>query len=307
MSLREQAAREAFVYGVPPVALYRVLHDLVLAPPGRRSRTSFNRPVTGRVSAGLGGVPGPATPGSVPFCGWLDLRGGPVVLSVPADHVGESGTASAALFDLYAEPVGRLPSGTGDAGSSVLLVGPSWEPPTLPTDVGVVVRCRTDLCLVVGQLIRGERDDGVRELLRPMRVRPVDEGTVAVSPLPAPVPPVDVCRPPTADFLRVLDWVLQLMPAMPGEEELRAELETIGVSCGADLLEEALAEDRLDGQLTEGLRRGFDDVRHRVATLGAGGPHLALRLDRAARVTAGLLEEAGGRRTAMGTVRPLVR
>lgn len=288
MSLREQVAHEAFVYGVPAVALYRILHELVLAGARRLRVSSFNQVSSGPLPAGLRELVGDGAPDSTPFCGWFDLRGGPVVLTVPSEGVERS--ASVSVLDLYADQVGQVPLGIEPAGRSLLLVGPSWEP-ALWTGVAEIHRCRTDLCLAVGQTVPGAARGPVRVLQSPVSVQPLGEET-ALLPLPTPVPPVDVSRPPTAAFLVVLGWMLPLMPAPPGEDELRAGLETIGLGCGDEALAEALEEDRLDGQLTQGLRRGFEDVRQSSHEAEhACGAVPADYMARAARVLTGLLEE----------------
>lgn len=293
MSARKQAARRAFVYGVPAVALYRVLHEQVLAPVRPAPGRGFNLVRYGHFPAGLDGFSAPTEPERTwTFTGWLDLRGGPIALRVLPERFGRA--TSASLLDLYAEPVGRITSPRDTPGRWLLLAGPSWEP-DLSADVEAVLRCRTDLCLAVGHVTSGEGRDHARDLRPPMVVQPSAapagvRGTPV--PLPRPVAPVDVGRRPTAaEFLTVLDWTLALMPTPPGEEELRAELELVGVGAGPDALAEALAEDHRDGQLTEGLRRGFDDVRRSVT---AGRPHgrqpdAGRYLSRAARVLGCLL------------------
>jgi hypothetical protein len=287
MSLREQVARQAFVYGLPTVLLHGVLHRLVLDRE-RSGHPTFNTLSTGALPAGLGSIAGPVARGSSPFCGWIDLRSGPVLLTAPPDGLGSS--VSATVLDLYAEEVGRLASGPAPAGSSLLLAGPSWEP-LQPVDAAVH-RCLTDLCLTVGQVVPADVDGPVRVLHPPLVVEPLEE-TSDRMPLADPVPPVDLRVPPTVAFLVALDWMLPLMPTPPGEDELRAELETIGLGGGSDALADALAEDRLDGQLTEGLRRGWELVRR-------GGPSESSRgrsagraddVARAVRVLAALFEE----------------
>lgn len=277
MTLRERAARTAFVYGVPTVALYAVLHDLALAPHRKGRRATPNELRFGSLPAGLIGLSGASSPGSSPFCGWFDLRGGPVLVALPSDTVG--GPVSATLLDLYADEVSLVPNGTARSDWAFLLTGPSWAPDA-PTQLTSVLRCRTDLCLVVGRHGPQDHDGRVRALRPPVLVRAID---VQSASLPDPVRPVDVRCPPTVEFLTALDWMLPLMPVLPGEEELRAELEVIGVACGPDALDEAFAEDRRDGQLTEGLRAGFDDVRRRMAA-SSGTSLPGDRLDRAARV-----------------------
>jgi hypothetical protein len=65
--------------------------------------------------------------------------------------------------------------------------------------------------------------------------------------------------------------MLPLMPMRPGDEDLRADLEVVGVGLGPDALAQAIEEDRHDGQLTAGLRHGFEDVR-RAQTSSSSRP-----------------------------------
>jgi hypothetical protein len=305
MSLREQAARRAFVYGVPAVALYGDLHERSLGPAVRRQQ----RPITplrrtGGLPTGLEALSGAGAPVSEAYSAWIDLRGGPVIARLCASD----GPASATFLDLYAEQVADLRSLPGGDEDALVLAGPCWEP--VPGTPGIRVhRCRTDLCWAVGQGV-GAASARSPVTGSPLRVEPLRE-LASTLPFATPVPPVDVRRPPTCAFLVALDWLLPLMPTPAGEEELRAELETIGVGCGRASLAEALAEDQVDGELTEGLRRGYRDVRRRVQGDVPDGPPIAAdpHLLRAVRVLAVLdppVRSAralvhGGRRRGPGT------
>lgn len=204
---------------------------------------------------------GPPSSGGEAACVWLDLRGGPLqVERSPDPAVGAPAVTT--LLDLHADVIGTVPDDRGGPLGPYVLAGPSWEPP-VAAGAAVVLRCPTDLCLAVGGI---------------PRVRPcVDrDGSGEPLPLPPPVPPVDVRLPPTLAFLEVLDWMLALMPPRPGEEELRADLQMIGVTCGPGALADVAAEDRLDGEVTEGLRLGFEDAR-RSGLTDALPLHLHLR------------------------------
>ena len=258
MSLREEVARQAYVWGLATVRLYAVLYELVLAPKWDGGGSGMNRVLHGPFSAEISDLVGPVAPGAAPFCAWLDLRNGPLLVERP--HGTTAGSAAAAtLLDLYADVVGQVPEELDTSVRAALLAGPSWEPAE-PTDAVTVLRCPTDLCLAVGQV---RADDVPGYNAGPsavLAVGPVTGEDHEPAPLPPPVPPVDVRRPPTVAFLRVLDWMLTLMPTLPGEDDLRADLQVVGVAYGPAALDEAVAQDRLDGQVTAGLRRGFQDM-----------------------------------------------
>ncbi|WP_406830797.1 DUF1254 domain-containing protein [Pedococcus sp. KACC 23699] len=261
MSLREQVAQQAFVWGLPAVTLYAVLHEQVLAPAHNGLAGRLNRVLHGPLPTGLATLSG--TTGPSTFCAWLDLRSGPVHLIVPAVEPRDA-TVRATVFDLSGEVVGQVPEALDTPGHPSVVVGPSWDSPVSP-EVAAILRCRTDLCVAVGVSVdpgrQAQGPQGAPPAGEPVLIHHVGSTTRAPSPLPPPVPPVDVRRPPTVEFLTVLDWMIELMPTTPGEEDLRADLELVGVACGRSALVEAMAEDRLDGQLTEGLRQGFEDVR----------------------------------------------
>ncbi|GAB2856771.1 DUF1254 domain-containing protein [Nocardioides pacificus] len=268
MSLRAEVARQAFVSGLPTVRLYGVLHELVLTPEGGASGYRMNRVLHGELPLAVAGLVEQTGAPAARFCAWLDLRRGPVLVEVRHDTpVGRS--ASTTFLDLYADVVGHVPEDPEASRRASLLTGPSWQSEG-STDAVAVLRCATDLCLAVGQCRREHDATGDRAPSRVLAVRPVSGEDDEPLWLPPPVPPVNVCRPPTMAFLKVLDWMLALMPALPGDEELRADLQVIGVASGPGALDAAIAEDLLDGQVTEGLRLGFEDFRR-----GGRTKHLA--------------------------------
>jgi hypothetical protein len=146
MSLREDVARRAFVWGLAPVAMYGVLHDLVLDPMGHGSASRWHRALPGPPAVRVAGSPTLAVVGSAASCAWLDLRAGPVRLVPPGTAT--AGPPSMMLLDLYAEVVALLPEDPVPSGGGVVVVGPARDP-VAPDDVLAVLRCPTDLCLVL--------------------------------------------------------------------------------------------------------------------------------------------------------------
>jgi hypothetical protein len=248
MSLREDVAHRAFVWGLPAVTLYGLLHELVLAPAADDGESRWNRALPAPSAVHVVGLPSLAVLGSSTSCAWLDLRAGPIGLEITPDATRDR--SSLTLHDLHVDVVASVPEDPDPTSSAFLVVGPGWDP-VVPSEVVAALRCRTDLCLVVSAL------PGSAVAVRPPEPADADPPP----PLPPPVPPVDVARPPTTAFLVVLDWMLGLIPVRPGDEDLRADLEVVGVGRGPVALTEAMAEDLRDGQVTAGLRRGYDDVR----------------------------------------------
>lgn len=183
---------------------------------------------------------------------WLDLRDGPVELTMPPVPAGRY--MAAQLFDLYTYIVGYVsPRTTGRGGGTYLVVGPDGG----DSDAAgrPVFHCPTQLCLV---LVRTELFDdadmvNVAALQDGVHVRaPGPEGA---SPL-IPIEPVDVRAAPTARFLEVLDWMLRLMPVLPEDVVVRDHIRQLRAAPAA-----------MSGDVTAGLADGMADVIARTSTV----------------------------------------
>lgn len=267
-------ARAGFVFGLPTVDLYGILRSFALDPSSPRYKAPLNQVAHSRRLADPADRSIVAMNVDTPYSyAWLDLRAEPMVVGMPA--LPPQRYMSAQVVDLYTYIVGYVsPRTRGRAGGSTLVAGPGWRRP-VPADVPVL-RCPTDLCLV---LIRTQLfDDGdlpnVAALQDQVRVLPLSAWTGSTAPDPpvpglVPISPVDVRRAPTPDFLRVLAWMLRLMPVLPEDAGLRAELAQIGV--GADghdpSLDAVLADPSAAATLTSGLADGLGDLRRRMGAV----------------------------------------
>ena len=269
MTTTSDAARAAYVYGLPTVDLYRILHDFALDAGSAEFKAPLNRISHSRRLADPADHAIVAMNVDTPYSyAWLDLRVEPMVLTMPA--LPEDRYQSAQLVDLYTYIVGYVsPRTSGRGGSDVLIAGPSWTPTAIP-DLRVLT-CPTDLCLVLirTQLFDDDDLDNVIELQEKIRIRPLSQWqrrprpSLSIPP-PTPFPPVEVRSTPTADFLRVLDRMLEFMPALPEDRRIRRDLQSIGVGAG---LEEGLTDQDRVTEIERGLALGKQDLVERMSTV----------------------------------------
>jgi len=260
-----EAAREAYVYGLATVDLYRILHDFALDEGSPEFKAPLNSISHSRRLADPADHAIVAMNVDTPYSyAWLDLRTEPVVLTMPA--LPEDRYQSAQLVDLYTYIVGYVsPRTTGHGGGDYLIAGPSWTPTRMP-DLPVL-SCPTDLCLVLVRTQLFDDDDlnNVMELQDQIRVRSLSQWSARPGPAaaesPTPIPPVEVRGTPTLEFLRVLDRMLEFMPTLPEDRSLRHHLRSIGL--GADL-EGALADPGLVAEIERGLASGKQDLIERM-------------------------------------------
>ena len=78
-------AREAFIYGLPTVDFYRILHDFALGPASPEFKAPLNEVFHSRRLADPHDRSIVAMNVDTPYSyAWLDLRSEPVVLTMPA-------------------------------------------------------------------------------------------------------------------------------------------------------------------------------------------------------------------------------
>lgn len=287
------AARAAVPFGLATVDLHRILVRFALDS----TSPEYKAPLNDVSHAHALADPGDRTVVNLnvdtPYSyAWLDLRTGPVLLTMPP-HEHER-YMSAQVVDLYTYIVGYVsPRTVGEGGGTFLVRGPST--PVTDLDVDGVLECPTDLALV---LVRTQLFDDA-DLLAVTRL----QDAVRVEPIGPPGPdlrppaPVDVRRPLTEGFLVVLDWMLRLMPCLPEHAGVRDELLAIG--CGTGAVTTLLADPAARAEAREGLALGMDDVRARCATVRSSAEIFGSRelladdsLSRAAGAVLGILGNA---------------
>lgn len=261
MSTLAGLARRAVPYGLATVDLYRILVNFTVDRSSPEYKGPLNTVHHSRDVAETSEVSVVAMNVDTPYSwAWLDLRGGPVLLTMPAHDADRY--MAAQIHDLYANIVGYVsPRTSGNAGGTYLVRGPAGG--DAPDDVDGVFDCPTDLSLVLmrTQLFGDDDLAEVAALQDQVRLTPLGEPR----PLPPTIPTVDVRAPLDVGFLRALDWMLEFMPALPEDTLIREDLSGLGV--GITALEPILAEPAAVSEITDGLRLGFADVQARCATV----------------------------------------
>ena len=226
-------SRRGYVYGLPTIDLYRILHNFALDPGADEFKAPLNAIFHSRQLADPTDRSIVAMNVDTPYSyAWLDLRAEPVVLDIPAFDPDRY--VSAELIDLYTYIVGYVsPRTDGYGGGRFLIAGPSWtgeSPPAM-----TVFQAPTELCLVLVRTQLFGRDDwpNVAAIQDAMAVQPLSMVIGAGEPprptALTPITPVDVRHEPTLEAFSVLRWMLRLMPVLPEDAELRRDLAAIGV------------------------------------------------------------------------------
>jgi hypothetical protein len=191
--------------------------------------------------------------------GWLDLRAEPIVLTLP--KIEANRYFSVQLVDSYTYNFDYLGTrATGNDGGSFLIAGPGWTGET-PAGVIKVIQAETDFVLAIyrTQLLGPEDIDNVRAIQAAYELAPLS--TFAGTPSPAAVPPVDFAVPLSAadersslELFNLLSFVLQYVPVLTDEKDLRDRFARIGIVPGASIDFAALSS-----EMAEALKAGMAD------------------------------------------------
>lgn len=167
---------------------------------------------------------------------WLDLRGEPWVLSVPA--VEKDRYYVHQLVDQYTHNfayVGVL--STGRAAGDYLIAGPHWQGET-PAGIKRVLRSETELVMILGRTgLQGTADlPAVKALQAQYRLRPLH----AYAGSPAPAAPAAVAWLPWQQtqglgpaFIAHMNQLLQFCPPHESERALFERFARVGIRPGA--------------------------------------------------------------------------
>ena len=231
-------AKEAYIYGFPMVDNYRIMWEYFVnengkqykgPPNGLYSEANVYTPADTAVQ-----TPNSDTPYS--FC-WLDLRAEPIVLTLP--KIEANRYFSVQLVDAYTYNFDYLGTrATGNDGGSFLIAGPGWSGET-PAGITKVIQAETDFVLAIyrTQLFGPEDIDNVRSIQASYKLAPLS--TFAGTPAPAAAPAVDFTTPlsgaderTSPELFNLLSFILQFVPVLPDEKDLRDRFAQIGIVPG---------------------------------------------------------------------------
>jgi hypothetical protein len=225
-------AEEAFIYGLPIVMNYAVMHEYAVDKGGPQFKAPFNqikneaRVFTYKDTAII--TPNSDTPYS--FL-WLDLRAEPMVLSVPA--VEKERYYAVMLCDGNTYNYGYIGSrATGNEAGDYMVVGPDWKGEK-PAGIKKVFTSTTPFT-VAGyrtQLFNAEDMPNVVKVQAGYKAQPLS--AFLKQPAPPAAPKIDFLPATTAgiqaNFFQYLDAAIRFVPPAPEEKEIRAKLAKIGI------------------------------------------------------------------------------
>lgn len=263
-------AEEGFIYGLPIVMNYAVMHDFVLDRNSGEWKAPFNelfnehRVFTYQDTTVV--TPNSDTPYSM---AWLDLRAEPMVITVPA--IPKERYYSVQLIDGNTFNYGYIGSRTtGNDGGRYLVAGPGWQG-EIPAGINEAFRSTTDFSLALfrTQLFSAGDMDNVVKVQSGYRVEPLS----VVLKQPAPPAPAAVAWPKIdkelvkTEFFEYLDFALQFAPPGPEEKAIRAKLARIGVGPGKTFSFKDLSLEH-KAEILLGMRAGAKMVEEKVAAVG---------------------------------------
>jgi hypothetical protein len=229
-------AEEAFIYGLPIVMNYAVMHEYAVDSKNPQFKAPFNqimneaRVFTYEDTAVV--TPNSDTPYSIL---WLDLRAEPMVLSVPA--VEKTRYYSVMLTDGNTYNFGYIGSrATGPEPGDYLVVGPDWTREK-PAGIKQVFASTTPFVIAAyrTQLFNADDMPNVVKVQAGYKVQPLS--AFLGQPAPPAAPKVDFVPATTEgikqNFYEYLDAALEFVPPAPEEKELRARLASIGIGPGS--------------------------------------------------------------------------
>jgi hypothetical protein len=225
-------AEEAFIYGLPIVMNYAVMHEYAVDKSGPQFKAPFNqikneaRVFTYEDTAII--TPNSDTPYSFM---WMDLRAEPMVLSVPA--VEKERYYAIMLCDGNTYNYGYIGSrATGNEAGDYMVVGPNWKGEK-PAGIKKVFTSTTPFS-VAGyrtQLFKADDMPNVVKVQAGYKAQPLS-AFLKQPALPA-APKVDFLPATTAgiqaNYFQYLDAAIRFVPPAPEEKEIRAKLAKIGI------------------------------------------------------------------------------
>ena len=253
-----EIAREAYIFGYPMVANYRVQYTYFVNRQSPEFKAPWNhicnipRVYTPDDRATV--APNSDTPYS--FLG-MDLRAEPVVLTVP--HVDEGRYFSIQLVDLFTFNFDYISSRTtGNDGGHFLVAGPGWKG-TIPDGIRKVFHSETDLAMAMyrTQLFGPDDLNNVKKIQEGYNVQTLSE--FLGKPAPRDAPKINFIEPLTpeqqktsAEFFSALNFVLNFCPVHPSEKGLMDRFAQIGVGAGRDFNAGALSPE-MRGAIEQGI------------------------------------------------------
>jgi hypothetical protein len=263
-------AEEAYLYGLPIVSDYAVMYSWAIATESPEYKAPLNRLYSSAklLTSADKSIPFPNND-TLYSSAWLDLRGEPMVISIPA--IAAPRYFSMVLVDGTASNYALVSSRQGlRHASNYLVVGPSWQGKT-PKGIDKVLHAPTQFSMAVFRIqVTGQADiDAVKSIQASFGLQPLS----AYAGTPAPTPPEAIPFPRLdkelvkSNFFGYLDFALRFIPPAPEDAAIRAKLASIGIGNGKFDEFKALAA-KYRRELGMGMMAGEKKLTQMVAQAG---------------------------------------
>lgn len=214
---------QAYLYGYPALDYGRVMREQTTP---KQDPHGVYAPVNQLFSQTRLAEPGGLYAGRAPnndtlyFTGWLDLRGGPLVVDAPdtADRY-----YALTFADFYSEVQHTGRRTTGTKAQRVLVAGPQWQG-KVPAGMHLI-RLKTQQGYLLGRVLVNGPDDlaTANALIARFKINPLNNGSVKPLELPTAAALTSV------EFFRFLNQFLRDNPRLPGEEALMAQFDLVQI------------------------------------------------------------------------------
>lgn len=165
---------------------------------------------------------------------WLDLSGGPLVISVP--EVEKSRYYSIQLIDMYTHNFAYIGQrSTGSKAGSYVIVGPNHDLGDLASKYSGVFQSETNFVFAIGRMLaKGSEDEKVAaNLLKQYQLYPLTPlSDKNISKLSEELPPYSLDIVQSYKFIELFNYLLSHVSIHPSEDKLVSSFSKIGIGAG---------------------------------------------------------------------------
>jgi len=253
-------AKEAYLYGVPVVEMYKRLYTQAVDKGGANYKAPFNH---------IGNTAQVFTPKDTAFATpnadtpysfvWMDLRSEPLVLTLP--KIEDNRYYSVQLIDLYTHNLAYLGTrSTGNNGGHYMIAGPDWKGQQ-PVDVDRVIYSESTIAYALyrTQLFDEKDLNKVKQIQNGYKVQPLSSYVKQAA--PAKAPKIEWPKPTATmtegpQLFRYLNFMLAFAAPQDSEKDLLARFAKIGIAPGAPF-----KVNQLTAEQRKALDAGIADAR----------------------------------------------
>jgi len=253
-------AKEAYLYGVPVVEMYKRLYTQAVDKGGANYKAPFNH---------IGNTAQVFTPKDTAFATpnadtpysfvWMDLLSEPLVLTLP--KIEDNRYYSVQLIDLYTHNLAYLGTrSTGNNGGHYMIAGPDWKGQQ-PVDVDRVIYSESTIAYALyrTQLFDEKDLNKVKQIQNGYKVQSLSSYVKQAA--PAKAPKIEWPKPTATmtegpQLFRYLNFMLAFAAPQDSEKDLLARFAKIGIAPGAPF-----KVNQLTAEQRKALDAGIADAR----------------------------------------------